>query len=111
MVGVSKWEKKQKLQRNKFSPAQEQTFPIKQAVWNPCLLSVFILNALLEFLHTVIDGAAVATEVGFHQRSLFLALFGPSSARPPVHSRLDHQRLLPLLLLLLLKERPLCAEH
>ena len=110
MVVVSKWEKKQQL-RTEFSPTQEQTFPIKQRVWHPCLLSVFILNALLEFLHTMIDGAAVATEVGFHQRSLFLALFGPSSARPPVHSGLDHQRLLPLLLLLLLKERALCAEH
>lgn len=27
---------------------------------------------------TMVDGAAVAAEVGFHQRSLFLALFGPT---------------------------------
>lgn len=58
-------------------------------------------------LLTVIDGAAVAAEVGFHQRSLFLALFGSPSARPPVHVGLDHQGLLPLFLLLLLEEHPL----
>lgn len=56
---------------------------------------------------TVIDGAAVAAEVGFHQRSLFLALLGSPSTGPSVHVGLDHQGLLPLLLLLLLKEHPL----
>lgn len=56
---------------------------------------------------TVVNGAAVAAEVGLHQRSLFLALLGPPSARPPVHSGLDHQRLLPLLLLLLFQQRSL----
>lgn len=66
---------------------------------------VFVWLFLL--LLTVIDGAAVAAEVGFHQRSLFLALFGSPSAGPPVHVRLDHQGLLPLLLLLLLEEHPL----
>lgn len=55
----------------------------------------------------MVDGAAVAAEVGFHQWSLFLALFGASSAGSAVHIRLDHQRLLPLLLLLLFEQRSL----
>lgn len=64
-------------------------------------------------LLTVIDGAAVAAEVGFHQRSLFLALFGSPCTGPSVHVGLDHQGLLPLLLLLLLKEHPLegCTDR
>lgn len=61
-------------------------------------------------LLTVIDGAAVAAEVGFHQRSLFLALLGPASARPSVHVGLDHQGLLALFLLLLLQEHPLVGR-
>lgn len=56
---------------------------------------------------TVVDGAAVAAEVGLHQRRLLLALLGPASAGAAVHIGLDHQRLLPLLLLLLLQEHPL----
>lgn len=52
----------------------------------------------------MIDGAAVAAEVRFHQRSLFLTLFGPTCPRSPVHIGLDHQRLLPLLLLFLFKK-------
>lgn len=55
----------------------------------------------------MIDGAAVAAEVGFHQRSLLLTLFGSAGAGPSVHVGLDHQGLLPLFLLLLLEEHPL----
>lgn len=70
-------------------------------------LCICLVVSPVLLLLTVIDGAAVAAEVGFHQRSLFLALFGSPSAGPPVHVRLDHQGLLPLLLLLLLEEHPL----
>lgn len=61
---------------------------------------------------TLVNGAAVAAEVGFHQRRLLLALFGAASPGPAVHVGLDHQRLLSFLLLLLLQERPLrFTEH
>ena len=59
----------------------------------------------------MVDGAAVAAEVGLHQRSLLLALFGAASPGPPVHVGLDHQGLLPLLLLLLLQQRSLSGEE
>lgn len=55
----------------------------------------------------MVDGAAVAAQVGFHQRSLFLALLSATGARSPVDVGLDHQRLLPLLLLLLFEQRSL----
>lgn len=53
---------------------------------------------------TMVDSAAVAAEVGFHQWSLFLTLLGPTGPWSAIHIRLDHQGLLPLLLLLLFKE-------
>lgn len=105
--------------------AQQQMLPvswdrlINQAVWHIYLLSPYcFLNLLFDLsksteshrrsvVITMIDSAAVAAEVGFHKWSLFLALFSATSARSPVHIRLDHQRLLPLLLLLLFKERSL----
>lgn len=74
-------------------------------------LGICLVVSPVLLLLTVINGAAVAAEVRFHQRSLFLALFGSPSAGPPVHVRLDHQGLLSLLLLLLLEEHPLWCRR
>lgn len=79
---------------------------LNQSVSEPlCLTSINqrMLASDRSFL-TMVEGAAIAAEVGFNQRGLFFTLFGPPRSRPPVYVGLDHQRLLPLLLLFLFKE-------
>lgn len=53
---------------------------------------------------TVIDAAAVAVEIGLHQRRLLLRMLRPARPGPAVHVGLNHQRLLALLLLLLFQQ-------
>lgn len=53
---------------------------------------------------TMIDGAAVAVEIRFHQWSLLLWMLRPARPCPAVHIGLNHQRLLALLLLLLFQQ-------
>lgn len=112
---VSLEEKKQKPQKKKVSYSPKMK-PVHQnrpngRVGSSCWMCPFGPAAGSQWdcqsLLTVVVGAAVAAEVGFHQRGLFLALFGPTGATSPVYVRLDHQRLLPFLLLLLFKERSL----
>lgn len=52
----------------------------------------------------MIDGAAVAVEIGLDQRRLFLRMLRPARPRPAVHIGLNHQRLLALLFLLLFQQ-------
>lgn len=52
----------------------------------------------------MIDSAAVAVEIRFHQRGLLLRVLRPARPCPAVHVGLNHQRLLALLLLLLFQQ-------
>lgn len=52
----------------------------------------------------MIYSAAVAVEIGFNQRGLFLRMFRPARPCPTVHIGLNHQWLLALLFLLLFQQ-------